>query len=191
MINSIKINSFKQKAGLLVLLLFVPLLALFAQQNPLPDLDLKTLDGEIIKASDLETPGTPLVIIFWNESDYESYSQLEAVNDAYEEYMSEMNIKMIAIYVGKSGTYDHIKPLVDGNNWEFDVYVDVNGSLQRSMCLQGSPHTLLYDQSMSLVSCYPGYCKGTDALLQQQVNELLLVGNYHSGSDFSGGPGGF
>ncbi len=179
-----------QKAGLIALLLFVPLFALVAQQDPLPDIDLKTLDGNTIKASDLETPGKPLIIIFWNESDYESFSQLEAVNEAYEEYLCGQDVKMIGIYVGKSGTSDHIRPFVEGNDWEFDVYIDVNGELQRSMCLQGSPHTLLYDQSMNMVSCYPGYCISTDALLHQQIDELM-AGNYSSGSDFNGGPRGF
>lgn len=183
------LRSTGKKAMLLMLLLAFPVFSILAQQSALPEMNLETLDGNTIKASDLETPGMPLVIIFWNELDYESLSQLEATNEAYEDFMKEKNIKLVAIYVGKSGSYDHIRPFVNGNDWDFDVYIDVNGTVQRAMSLQDSPHTLVFNQSMEMVTCYPGYCKNTDALLLQKVDELL-VSNYYD-SEFGGGPGGF
>lgn len=146
---------------------------LAAQQTTFPDVDLLTIDGFPISASTITNDSLPMVLMFWKTYDQESKNHLLLLNETYENILKDMGIKFIAICVDCIGKTDHIKPFVDGNDIDVEVYIDKNGDFERSMCVSYSPFTILYDQNMDVVCQYAGYCVGSEDMLCEKVKNCL------------------
>lgn len=78
---------------------------------------------------------------------------------------------MICICVDGTGSWSHVKPVVDGNCWEFDTYVDVNCDLKRAMNVTNVPCTILLDGSKNLICRYNGFCIGADQMLCEKIRD--------------------
>jgi cytochrome c biogenesis protein CcmG, thiol:disulfide interchange protein DsbE len=129
-----------------------------AQQSSIPDVDLRDMDGNIISTLQITTPGIPTLLIFWKSTSGKCCDNLEILQEAWDDTLSQTGIKMIAICVDCNGSWSHVKPLVNGNRWDFDTYVDVNGDFKRAMAVSEVPCTMLFDTEQNLVCRYNSAC---------------------------------
>ena len=91
------------------------------------------------------------------------------MNEAWTEGLRQADVKLVAIYVGNDGSWNQVKPIVDGNGWEFDAYIDSNGDLKRAMCVGDVPCAMLYDKDQNLLCRYNSGCTGSQEFICENI----------------------
>ena len=66
-----------------------------------------------------------------------------------------------------------MKPLVDGNGWEYEVLLDPNSDFKRALGVQMIPHVLVIDGNGKIAESRSGYTEGSEGHLLEKVKELL------------------
>lgn len=163
----------KTKKMIFIMLLFAFTNLMLAQNSTLPSVELFTLNGVKVNANEISNDGKPLVMIFWKTNERESCEQLLIINEAYQDFMINQGVKVIAICVDCVGKTQHIKPFVYGHNLEVDVYIDKNGDFKRSMNVLNLPSTILFDDQMNINCQYVGYCSNVEDLLCTRIEQCL------------------
>ena len=83
----------------------------------------------------------------------------------------------MAICIDCQGKIQHIKPIVYGYDFDFDVYIDRNGDFKRSMSVTGAPYTILFDNKMNPVCRHTGFCNGDELLICEKIDQCLAGQN--------------
>jgi hypothetical protein len=140
----------------LTLILFAcwPAIWMSAQEKSMPGVDLRDIDGKIISSAEILQPGTPTMVVFWKSTDGRYFENLDNMAQAWEETLKLKGLRMVAICIDCNGSWSQVKPIVNGNGWEFDTYIDVNGDFKRAMCVGDGPCTMVYDGDENLVCRY-------------------------------------
>jgi cytochrome c biogenesis protein CcmG/thiol:disulfide interchange protein DsbE len=166
----------------LVLLAFWPTLWLSAQQSSIPNVDLRDIDGNIISSSQITQPGTSTMVVFWKSSSNKCCDNLETLAEACDETLRERRVRMVAICVDCNGSWSHVKPLVNGNNWDFETYIDVNGDFMRAVNAGEVPCTMLFDEDQNLICRYNIVCSGSKeficASILDHINSAVTASNF-------------
>ena len=147
----------------------------YAQQkgNSLPNVELKTLDGQIFNTSDISNDGKPIVISFWATWCAPCKRELNNINDVYEDWVDETGVKVIAISIDDSRQVYKVAPYVQGKAWEFDVLLDTNGDFKRAMNVNNVPFTILLDGEGKVVYEHNNYAEGDEDDLYDLILELV------------------
>lgn len=166
----------KNKLRLISLFTFIMMFLLvksfYAQQNKLPSVILKTLDGKSIDSRTISGNGKPLLMVFWKTTERLSCENLKSLHEVYKDSLMPKNIKMVAICVDEAGSTGHIKPYLAGQAIEIDVYIDVNGDFRRAMGVS-APYTIIFDHKMDIFCRQRGYCTGNQELVCQKINKCM------------------
>ena len=157
----------------IILIALLPVLRISAQQTSIPDVDLRDLDGKIISSSQITQPGTATLVVFWKSSSGKCCENLETLQEAWDETLKQKGVRLVAICVDCNGSWAQVKPIVNGNNWDFDTYIDVNGDFKRAMSVGDVPCTMLFDQDQNLVCRYNSACTGSQELICQNITDHL------------------
>jgi cytochrome c biogenesis protein CcmG, thiol:disulfide interchange protein DsbE len=169
----------------LVLLAFLPALSVSAQQTSIPNVDLKDIDGKTISASQITQPGTSTVVVFWKSSSGKCCDNLDLLQEAWSETLKQKGVRLVAICVDCNGAWSNVKPLVNGNNWDFDTYIDVNGDFKRAMNIGDVPCTMLFDEDQNLICRYNSACAGSQEFLCENImdhlNSPVTASNFKTG----------
>ena len=169
----------------LFLLAFWPALWLSAQQTSIPIVDLKDIDGKTISSSLIIEPGTSTLVVFWKSSSGKCCDNLEMLQEAWNETLKQKGVRMVAICVDCNGSWSYVKPLVNGNNWDFDTFIDVNGDFKRAMSVGDVPYTMLFDEDQNLLCRYNSVCSGSQeficANILDHINSAVTASNFKAG----------
>ena len=131
------------KKILLVALLLVGYIATASAQ--LPAVSLKTIDGKTINTAELSNDGKPFIISFFATWCKPCNRELKAIQEVYADWQDETGVKVIAISIDQAQNIQKVKPLVDGNGWEFDILLDPNSDFKRAMGVNMIPHVFIID----------------------------------------------
>jgi cytochrome c biogenesis protein CcmG/thiol:disulfide interchange protein DsbE len=142
---------------------------LMAQVETFSGTNLRDLDGNLVSMSAVVEPGHPLVMVFWKSGNSRCCENLETIQSAWMKNLKEKGVNFIAICEDCSGSWAHVKPIVKANEWDFDVFIDVNGDLKRALCVTAIPSTLLFGSDMFLICRHPGWCSGNEELLCEKI----------------------
>jgi cytochrome c biogenesis protein CcmG/thiol:disulfide interchange protein DsbE len=157
----------------LILIALTPAVSLSAQQASIPDVDLRDLNGKIISSTEIIQSGKPTLLIFWKSSSGKCCENLETLQSAWEGTLAQHGIKLVAICVDCNGSWTQVKPIVDGNNWDFDTYIDVNGDMKRAMNVGDVPCTMLFDEGQNIVCRMNSACTGTEEFICSSIMDHL------------------
>jgi hypothetical protein len=83
--------------------------------------------------------------------------------------LKESGISLVAICIDCRGNYSYLRPLVNGKDWEFDIYIDYNGDFKRALGITNSPYTLLFDKNQNLICRHEGYCSGNEDMVCDKI----------------------
>lgn len=153
----------------LSLIVLLPAIWMTAQVSDIPSADLRDLDGNIISSSQLIQPGTSTLLIFWRSGSGKCCDNLDRLQEAWEETLKQNGVRLVAICVDCSGNWTQVKPIVNGNNWDFDTYIDVNGDFKRAMNVGDVPCTMLFDKDETLVCRMNDACTGSREFICQSI----------------------
>lgn len=147
-----------------------------AQQNQLPDVKLKNLDGHTVSLNEIAQSGSTTVLVFWKTSDNKCCDNLESLQEVYEETLGGAKVNIISICVDANGSWSHIKPYVNAKGYDFETYVDINGDLKRAMNIGNMPCTIVYDQLNNQLCRYDSHCAGyADMLCGKIYGEAMAT----------------
>lgn len=154
--------------------MFVCLVAGFGvAQAQLPAVTLKTLDGTSVNSETLSNDGKPFIIDFFATWCKPCNRELSAIADVYEEWQKETGVKIYAVSIDQAQNIHKVKPLVDQNEWEYEVLLDTNSDLLKALGGQMIPFVVVVDGKGNVVSKHSGYTDGAEDELIEEVRELI------------------
>lgn len=159
------------------LFLFAFLMAstfIFAQNAKLPEnITLKALDGSSVQSSVIQNDGKPVIVSFWATWCKPCNRELNAIKEVYEEWQEETGVKLVAISIDDARSASRVKPHVDGNGWEYEVYIDQNQDLKRAMNVVNVPHTFILNGQGEIVWQHTSYVEGSEEEMIETVKSLI------------------
>lgn len=153
----------------LILLTISVQMAVFAQ---VPDLTLRDINGKNVSIQKLCTSGKPVVISFFATWCKPCLRELNGIADVYEEWQEETGVELIAVSIDRAQDIEKVKPLVDGNNWEYTVLLDPDNELKRQMQVQTVPHVFVIDGKGKIIEQRNGYTDGQEKQLLQLLKTI-------------------
>ena len=155
------------KKILLVAVIIFSTLNVVAQ---LPDVRLQDIDGKTIQTGSITNNGKPIIISFWATWCKPCLRELKAIHEVYPDWQDETGVKMIIVSIDQAQDANHVKPMVDGFGWEYEVLLDPNGDFKRAMNVQNVPHVFVLDGKGKIVYNHAGYVDGGE----EDIYEALL-----------------
>ena len=145
-----------------------------AQNATLPqNITIKALDGTSVQTSAIQNDGKPMIISFWATWCKPCNRELSAIAEVYEEWQEETGVKIFAVSIDQAQNINKVKPLVDQNEWEYDVLLDPNSELLKALGGQMIPFVVVCDGTGKVVSKHSGYTDGAENELIEEVRKLL------------------
>ena len=158
---------FKNFLVLSVIFLFT--LSVNAQEN-VPNISLKTISGKSVQSADIINDDGFSIISFWATWCIPCINELDAINDLYDSWNKNYNIKVLAISTDDARSKKRVRPMVSGKNWAFNVYSDTNQEFKRSLNVSGIPHTIVTYKS-EIIHRRIGYSPGEEKDLLKIISD--------------------
>ena len=128
----------------------------------LPDVTLRDIYGHEIKVAELAQTGKPVLISFFATWCKPCMRELKAMNDYYADWQDDYKLTIYLVSIDQAQDTHKVKPLVDGNGWEYKVLLDPNGELKRAMNVQSIPHLFVLNSKGDIVYNHVGYTEGDE-----------------------------
>ncbi len=148
---------------------------LFAQNTPIPSVDLYTLDGEKVNSTDIFDDSRPTILVFWKTFEKECCNQISSMIEARQEVIGKDNVRIVCVCIDCTGKTTHVKPIIYGKDWDIEAYVDKNGDFKRAMNVTSTPLTILYDAEQSIICRYAGYCPGAEEMVCEKLSSTIVM----------------
>jgi len=161
------------KKSILTLAFVLIASAVMAQNAKVPEnITIKTLDGKTVETSIINNDGKPIIISFWATWCKPCNRELNAIKEVYNEWQEQTGVKLVAISIDDSRSAAKVKPHVDGNGWEYEVYLDQNQDFKRAMNVVNVPHTFLVNGKGEIVWQHTAYVDGSEEELFELVQKI-------------------
>lgn len=144
----------------------------FSQNKTLPSIKVKNLKGSWLNIQTIENDGNPIVISFWATWCKPCKKELNAIAEVYDEWRDDTGVKLIAISIDDSRSALQVKPTVNSLGWEYEIYLDPNRELSRSLGVSSVPHTFLLDGKGNIIWEHRGYIEGDEEELLEQIEQI-------------------
>lgn len=139
----------------------------------LPSVKLKSLDGKTIDTSKLSNDGKPFIISFFATWCKPCNRELKAIHEQYADWQEETGVKLVAVSIDQAQNINKVKPMVDSEEWEYEVLLDPNSDFRRAMGVQMIPHVFIIGGDGKVVESRSGYTEGGENHLIEKVRELV------------------
>ena len=149
------------------------LLVAAAVRAQLPSVQLKDLEGKTVDTSKLSNDGKPFVISFFATWCKPCNRELKAISEQYADWQDETGMKVIAVSIDQAQNINKVKPLVDGEGWEYEVLLDPNSEFRRAMGVQMIPHVFIIDGKGNIAESRSSYTEGAESHLIEKIRELI------------------
>lgn len=113
--------------------------------------DVKGLDGKIVNTGTFANDGKPIIVAFWATWCAPCKKELNEIAEVYEEWQKETGVKLIAISIDDARNSPKVKPYVEQQGWEYEVYLDENQDFKRAMNVNNVPHTFVLNGKNEVV----------------------------------------
>ena len=128
----------------------------------LPEVTLRDMDGKEVNVANLTKSGKPVIISFFATWCKPCMRELKAIDELYADWQDETGVTMYIVSTDQAQDAHKVKPLVNGNGWEYKVLLDPNGTLKRAMNVQSIPHMFIIDSKGKTVYNHVGYTDGDE-----------------------------
>jgi peroxiredoxin len=143
------------------------------QGNRIPVVTIQDIDGHSFNTIQISNDDKPFIIVFWTTCCKTPIQELSALNDVYEEWKQKTGVRIYAVSVDDSRASMRVKPFTDGRSWEFDVLLDPNQTLKRSMNVNNLPHTFVLNGQGEIVGQKLLYVEGDEDDIFKMILQAL------------------
>lgn len=143
-----------------------------AERNNLPDMELKTMDGQSVKLKDFVKEGEITYITFWATWCSPCKKELDNLVDLYPEWKENYKVNIIAVSVDDARTMSKVKGTVDAKGWEYTVLCDPNQIAYQALNFQSVPQAFLLDKNGKIAASHTGYKDGDEVTLEEEIKHL-------------------
>tara|TARA_B100000900_G_scaffold69732_1_gene54945 strand:+ start:818 stop:1309 length:492 start_codon:yes stop_codon:yes gene_type:complete len=161
------------KTKILLLLFLINTITSYSQNKLLPSVDVKTIDGKSININSINNNEMPIVINFWATWCKPCKKELNNIAEVYDEWQDETGVKIIAVSIDDTRSMSKVVPYINSVDWQYEVYLDLNGDLKRSMGVSTVPHTFLLNSKKEIVWQHRGYVDGDEDELFDEIQSLI------------------
>lgn len=140
---------------------------LFAQE--VPSTQVKTKTGESIPFSSLIKEDTIYIVSFWATWCTPCIKELREIDEVYSTIQDSFRLKLIAVSVDDARNSSKVFPKVVGEGWAYEVVLDQNQDLSRSMNVNNVPMMFIIDRKGKIVYSHQGYSPG---MIESILTEL-------------------
>ena len=142
-------------------------------QAQIPAVSLKSIDGASVQSETLSNDGKPFIIDFFATWCKPCNRELSAIAEVYDEWREETGVKIYAVSIDQAQNIHKVKPLVDQNEWEYEVLLDPNSDLLKALGGQMIPFVVVIDGNGNIASKHSGYTDGAENELIEEVRKLI------------------
>lgn len=144
-------------------------LTVSAQQ--LPDVKVENDAGKMISTRSLV--GKPMIISYWSLACKPCIQELNAMNDALEEWREEADFEVVAVSVDDVRLKARAKAKATSMGWDFICLFDANQAMKRAMNVSLTPQSFVVDAEGNIVFSHSGYTPGSEQLLFEKLLETI------------------
>ena len=144
-------------------------LTVSAQQ--LPDVKVENESGKMISTRSLV--GKPMIISYWSLACKPCIQELNAMNDALEEWREEADFEVVAVSVDDVRLKARAKAKAASMGWDLICLFDANQAMKRAMNVSLTPQTFVVDAEGNIVFSHSGYTPGSEQLLFEKLLETI------------------
>ncbi len=143
---------------------------LFTTAQDIPEVTVKDLSGDDILTSEFTNSKDIKVISFWATWCVPCINELDAISEIYMDWQDETNVEVIAIATDDARTRRRVKPLVNGKDWEFKIYIDENQDFKRALNVNILPYVIVVKDG-EIIHTRTGYTQGSEEELFEIVKQ--------------------
>lgn len=147
-------------------------------QPELASAQLRNLHGKIQSYSTITQKDSLVLICFWSTNSEPSVSALNAINSNYERWQAAVNFRLMIVSIDEGKALSKVRPMVNMNEWTFDVYTDIKGDLRKALDANNLPESMIIKNG-KLVYQQSGYESGSENYLFQKILTLSGSGGKH------------
>ena len=140
-------------------------------QQDFPAVNVKSLSGETISTASFNEKDKLYVFSFWATWCSPCIQELEAINEVYEDWKTQLNIEVIAVATDDSRTQKRVKPLVNGKGWNYTILLDANQDLKRKLSIANIPYLIIVKNN-KIVFIQNGHTPGAEEELLTKLKSL-------------------
>lgn len=140
-------------------------------QTKLPNLQLKDLRGKTVNLASYNKSDKPVVVSFWATWCGPCVKELNAIKEEYPKWQKELGVELVAVSIDDAKTKNRVKPLVSGKDWKYQVLLDENHELKRSMNVANVPYTVVL-KGGKIVYTHSSYTPGFEKELYKVLKSL-------------------
>jgi cytochrome c biogenesis protein CcmG/thiol:disulfide interchange protein DsbE len=139
----------------------------------MPSVQIKTLDGKNVLASEISNEGKPMIVSFWATWCKPCIRELTTIADVYEDWQEETGVKLVAISIDDTRSLSKVRPFVNGKGWEYEFYTDANSDLKRAMNVNEIPCVFILDGNGNIVWQHTSFAEGGELKLINIVKKII------------------
>ncbi|MAU64343.1 MAG: thiol:disulfide interchange protein [Flavobacteriaceae bacterium] len=128
---------------------------------------IKTIDGKSINTKSTFNKKGLTVYSFWATWCVPCINELDDIHKEIKKW-DEANVKIVAISTDDSRTKRRVRPMVNGKKWNFEILLDENQALKRSLNINAIPHTIVTNGT-KIIYRRIGYKPGEENLLYEFI----------------------
>ncbi|MBR9922755.1 MAG: TlpA family protein disulfide reductase [Bacteroidetes bacterium] len=155
----------------LTLFCFLAFAGSVAAQNGVPNVDVKTLDGQTVNLA--ETYGvekeTITILSFWATWCSPCKRELDAIMDFYPDWQDDYNVELVAITIDTRRAIAKVPTIVETKGWEYTILAGDQQALGMAFNFASIPQTVIVDQNGQIIYTHNGYQPGDE----EELDELL------------------
>lgn len=163
--KTININIYKSIIAFAILLV-MPATSIGGQYNSIHN-KLYNGYGQSVLFNEIVSAQGNTIVVFWESNNPRHEEFLEELETLRTDMSGENEFNIIAICTDIHHNTQQIMSKVAGNDWGFDVYVDVNRDFARKNGLKNELHTLFYINGEEV-----------DEMSSKKSSAELIVNNY-------------
>jgi hypothetical protein len=137
-------------------------------QTALSSVMLKPMRGAVAPFSSFTQKDSLILICFWSVNSDESINELNAISAHYDNWKESAKFKLMAVSIDEGKIANRVRPTAIGNGWTFDVSIDINGDLRKTLSSSNLPQSFIIKNG-KVVYQQSGYEAGTENYLFQKI----------------------
>jgi len=143
------------------------------EKASLPNVQLKDISGNVVNIQDLATAGEPLIVSFWATWCTPCKKELSNYAELYADWQKDFKVKVVAISIDDARNTAKVKAYVNGVKWPFQVLLDPNEDMKRSLNFQTVPFTMLIDGNGKIIYRHNSYVEGDEFVMEEKLKKLI------------------